>query len=154
MSKPRTEDRADFLASIAVTAAEGGIGYWSVIEGPYRWAFVGDDPATTPAPEGWDGTRADVAYTIVECGDEAVTDESPRFEVTLDTIAKGLRMIREAKATGEESWGTEWTTVKYLSVGARSMIMRAERERDAGEIDSSLADVIVQVATLGEVRYG
>lgn len=152
MSKTRSAERADFLASIAVTAAEGGIGYWSMIVSEYRWAFPEmKQRETDEAVE-----VADVTYTIAEFGDEGVTDESPRFEITLDTIARGLRLIREAKVLDAEteSWRGLQTSVKFLSIGTRKAIMAAEREGDAGEIDSSLADVIVQVATLGEVRYG
>ena len=83
-----------------------------------------------------------------------MTDESPRFEVTLDTIASGLRKIREAKVGADPDSFRDGTSIPYLSPGTRRAIMAAEREGDAGEIDSSLADVVVQVATLGEVRYG
>ena len=36
----------------------------------------------------------------------------------------------------------------------RNALLSAYAECDAGEVDSELADIVVQVAMLGEVRYG
>lgn len=113
-----------------------------------RREFLAD--VVTTAVEGGTGYWAQVSeYRWVDEPARAVLhelddDESGyRAEGLLldqDAVAKGIGRI----ARGEVELGA---TLKEL-------ILRASRENDAADIDAEAADVIAQVALLGEIRYG
>lgn len=66
------------------------------------------------------------------------------YAVTLRTISRafGLLAAREDQLP------------KHVSPGYAKRLLQAYRERDAGEIDSSDADNIVQIGLFGELVYG
>ena len=119
-----------FLADILTTAVEsGGISYW--VEEAHEVRRNG--PRTRPGSIGnVDGD----SITFISVSD----GESDRADVGLESIAQALGKI----AMGE---------VK-ISPDLRASITRAMLDDDCGEIDAEAADVIVQVAALGEIVYG
>lgn len=139
----RTAERESFLTSIIITAVEGGIDYWSAVSG-YQWFVSGLTGGTlSPAPGGGDNARV----FIHECDDgteDGYADEG--VLVTLDTIARGLALIRSDK------------DIPYLGDYSRSIIRAADRANttapdDSEWIDADLADIIVQVSLFGKVVY-
>lgn len=119
-----SRERQIFLQDVWTTAVEGGIGYWSQIEG-YRWSD--EDPST-------------MGGTLHELNDETDDFDGDQHVVTMGTITKGLGRIRRGEVT--------------MNDRLRDAILLANRTNDAGEIDSDAADVIVQAGIFGEVVYG
>lgn len=120
----RTAERTQFLADILCTALEGGIGYWAQAS-VYRHS---GDPAATLA--------------VVHEYDDAADDYSPdRLEITPDAIAIGISRIRRGD-------------LRNVTEYRRRDVLAAWRDNDAGDVDSDLADTIVQVALFGDVVYG
>lgn len=127
----RTAERTEFLGDIITTAVEGGTGYWAQTT---QYQYVGSD-----------------GEIVVYCG-ERVGDET-RAELkdeedgttgvlTLDTIAAAVGKLRRGE-------------VKFYTSGAVfTAVCEGYSECDAGYIDADGADVIAQVAVLGEVVYG
>ena len=76
-NQDRSRERVDFLASVLVTAIEGGINYWANVR-KYKVASV-------------DGN---LTYAYAEVRDIGERDYSP---VTLDTIALGIARIRNGE---------------------------------------------------------
>jgi hypothetical protein len=152
--RARSPQRAEFLAGIITTALEGGIGYWAAAE-EYRW-FDPDLSGGTAEP-GPGGTCT--AYAVLvpnqgEAGSEdwPVTDDGPRFTLTLDEVARALGLIRAGGVPGLSDTGM-----------IRRMVMVCDRYNGqdvdgaafwAGDIDADVADAIVQVAVFGDVVYG
>lgn len=135
----RTAERQDFYASIITTALEGGVGYWSQAS-EYRWFFPDLSGGTaTPGPHG----TANAYATLHENDGD---DNPPALRVDVDAIARAYGLIRRAAAGTLE--------IPFLSKQRARRLRDAYDDIDAGEIDSDDADVIVQVAVLGEVRYG
>lgn len=64
--------------------------------------------------------------------------ESGWKDISLDTIALGLGAIKRSPE----------------KVAASKGILEANRENEAGNIDSNLADDIIQMALFGELVYG
>jgi hypothetical protein len=130
-----SDERKEFLHSIFTTALEGGIGYWSQAS-TYHWML--------PAPKGqeWGADDLDGFYAIVHEWDEDEGDYAKNKGHRIDraVIQKGLNALIDGKARARED------IVKT--------IMLANRENDAGDIDSEIADVIVQVGLFGEIVYG
>lgn len=129
MSPPEGPTRADFLASVIVTGVESGyhgIGYWAECR-KYRWEWSDE------------GKRllGNASVEIRSTGGETGAEWRP---VTLDTVRKGLAHIRNG----------ETNVNKRLS----GLIMVAERDSDAGDIDSEAADCIIQAGLFGQIVYG
>lgn len=120
----RSDERALFLADVVITAVEGGIGYWARTRN-YRWD-EGDDAAGQ-------------AYATVEVfdADGALADWKL---VNADTVAHGIGKIRDANFK--------------INPDLRALILGADAENDAGNIDADAADVIVQAGLFGEIVYG
>lgn len=119
---------------IAITAAEGGIGYWAQIEKyePDRW--VDDD--------GFDGPDDFVFYRIAAMiSDEGPYDWEHAQDVTPEWIRHGFERCYAAPMD-KGGWGV------------RNLIANTERVDWTGEIDSDVADLIYQFAFFGEVVYG
>jgi len=70
--------------------------------------------------------------------EEAEEDECPHY-VDIDSIAKGIALYLEHLRPQNEY---------------RKRIAEANRDNDAGELDAEDADVIVQFAIFGEIKYG
>ena len=79
LTTKRTAERTDFLASILVTAVEGGIGYWAATQS-YAWQQTEDRQFT----------EASVEVRAFETGDDPADWQA----VTLDTIAKGIVVLK------------------------------------------------------------
>jgi len=74
---------------------------------------------------------------------EIMEDEEPTWHlVDRDVIRKGLRLIAQPESPIN------------LHESYRQDIARASRANEGGDIDATLADIIVQCAVLGEVVYG
>lgn len=129
----RTQERIDFLASILVTAVEGGIDYWAEIRN-YTFTFKdGDSSVLTDA-------RA-----MVRINDD-YGPQGDWMPLTIDTIARGINKIMSGTAT----YGTG-----TMDKGIVKIVAGASHVNDGCDIDASLADIIVQVAVLdGDVVYG
>lgn len=112
---------------IAITAAEGGIGYWSVIDtyDVERWM-----PDALDGPDDVDPDF--VFYTIVDlvevAEDDDIRDVLP-FDVTPLTIASGIQRALDAG---------------YLM----------ESIEDIEACDADAADTIIQFAVFGNVVFG
>lgn len=131
----RTAEREEFLSDIITTAVEGGTGYWAQVS-QYQYVMDGElHVYTGPKIEGG-GTRA----TLHELNDDETGYKDEPLVVTIDTIAAGIGKI-ERRDVQVHSWFHE-------------RILKASRANDAGQIDADDADIIVQVALLGEIRYG
>lgn len=133
MGIKRSEERADFLATIVTTAVEGGINYWSHVSG-YRWGYrsLGQSDGQ-PLP-------ADV-QPYAECVVHVDDEDGEPLDLNIDVAARGLRLIREGKVSLNES--------------IRRGIMLADRTNgDDGDIDAGDADCIVQAGLFREIVYG
>jgi len=125
---------------IAITAAEGGIGYWSVIDTyqPSRWSHLFDD--TKPGLT--DGTNIEVEddfvfYTLEWEGREPAEE---KIDVTPTLIRNGLQRMIEAPLD-EGGW-------------AGAKLIGTDRSEWTGEIDSEMADMIIQFGSFSELVFG
>jgi len=77
--------------------------------------------------------------------------EDEWYTVTLDTVRRGLGLIRKAKPDGEGG-----TTVRYLSEGMRREILRGDRTNgdEGGWDDGYLCSAVVEIGIWGAVVYG
>lgn len=130
----RSAERDDFLASVIVTAVEGGIGYWSSTA-TYRWGFPGEGTSRETAGE---VTRA-YAYAVLH--DEEGDEPETQWLLGPERVDRALTRLREGSVPG-------------LAEGNRALVCGADAVNDGGLVDAEMADWIVQVALFGEVRYG
>lgn len=144
----RSAERTQFLADVLTTAIEGGVNYWATITN-YS-VSLGHAENTT----------ATLTETMEDAPSGAASYTPAIHTVTIDTIARGVNLI--AKSTPNKlvnglpdtNYSAEHGGIRYLSPGTRSAVIAASRINDAGELDASDADAIVQVALFGEVTYG
>ena len=122
----RTATRTQFLTDVLTTAVEGGIGYWAQVTS-YTWDTE---------------VVADRGVTITD-----VEDSGAIVRVTVANIATALGKF--TKGTAVEAAAVVKVHPSYVR-----QIRTANRENDGGEIDADLADMVLQVAALGEVIYG
>jgi len=134
ISRKRSPEREEFLGDIICTALEGGIGYWSAAL-QYQYSYDGDISVYCGKRQG-DKARA----TIQELSEDGESFDGPVYEITLDAIASGIGKILRGEIG--------------VNQRIKSNIYLANSENDAGYIDADDADVIVQAAVLGELRYG
>lgn len=133
---------------IAITAAEGGINYWAVVDQyqPSRWApWVAGVSATadnTEVPEDF------VFYTIVAIkGTEATLDDlrddcvardfNMNLNVTPLVIARGIQLFLSGQHEYAASMGTTFADMEDLAA-----------------MDSAEADFVVQLGVFGKVIFG
>ncbi|KZM68858.1 hypothetical protein [Nocardia terpenica] len=122
--RTRSRERIQFLTDVLTTAVEGGIGYWSELRG-----YLHEAPH---------------AHAVI-----VDYEDGEKYHVDIETIAHGLNEVsRSHDVTG-------------MNHKARQLITAANRENDFapagyryGDIDSEVADMVLQVALFGEVRYG
>ena len=122
----------EFLRDVGITAVEGGIGYWSQIEGYGKFVnslYVGDTFQKSLNPSNYLGKL----YVIDDWTQEPDPNE-PTHELNTDLIAKGMQLV--------------------LDSGRWKHIAQAILAEDAGDLDAGDADVIVQLGCFGEVVYG
>lgn len=118
-------DREQFLDDIITTAVEGGIGYWSQVS-QYRW---GDEKETT--------------VRVHELDSAGNVENKVGVPITRNKIEEAIKKIADMN-----------TSIEYLHPRVRGEIFIASCDNDAGDIDATLADIIVQVAMFGKVVYG
>lgn len=130
---------------IAITAAEGGIGYWSQIE-TYDWSrwspesqhqhyINGEAPSSNlQVPDDF------VFYTIHEMDDDEMGYKPDGIDITAALIKQGFE---RCLAADKDKGG--WAVQGLLS---------HEREDWTGEIDSEIADNIIQFGVFGEIKWG
>lgn len=136
----------ELLKDIAITAAEGGIGYWSVCE-TWKWQESRLEAAArmNAAGEAWtpetlDGLRAELPFPVLVLSPDGDAEgDFPATVVTPETIRKGLQL--------------------YLTPGMHQRrdeheIIKAIADGDCSYIDSECADVIVQLGMFGSIVYG
>lgn len=135
----RSGERANFLASIIITAVEGGINYWASVS-DYRWWDPTLDGGTAVHHDGIPN-----AYVTVH---ESERDDEDGYEgvlITVEHIARALGTLRQGPVTG-------------LAESLRADIVAQDRANGEDEthqdIDAGLADCILQVAMFGTVVYG
>jgi hypothetical protein len=135
----RTEERTEFLGDIITAAVEGGTGYWAqVSQYQYvdRWSEPEGRIAVCVGTRQAGGARA----TLHEMNDEETGYKAEGLLLNADAVARGLGKIKRGEVQINDS--------------LRALIMRADADNDAGDIDADAADVITQVALLGEIVYG
>lgn len=120
---------------IAITAAEGGIGYWSVI-GSYEWRRWLVDPFDHS--KGNASVPDDFVFYRISTIDDGSGSES--FDITPALLRRGF----EAGLLAKRNKGG-WAVQDLLGI---------DREDWTGEIDTDAADIIVQFGCFGEVIYG
>lgn len=132
---PDNPEGNEFLRDIFITALEGGIGYWSTAS-KYR-------PGSSEDGTDWFATITDT----VDGGD---------YRIDINTVLAGLGAICEARGPFYDPNGarTNCEDVPYLTRYVHDSILSAVKTLDAGEIDSDLADTIVQVGLFGKAIYG
>lgn len=129
----RSQALQTFYSDIVTTAIEGGINYWAEVH-QYAWfSNTLSGGTAAPGPDGGDNAEA-----VIAAMDD---DDEQRHQVTPDTIARAYTIL----AAGE---------VKYLGEETRKRYLKARREVEAGDIDASDADNIVQLGIFGELVYG
>jgi len=126
----------DFLHSIFVTAMEGGVTWWEVLN--WKWA----------TPDGKDELRE--FFAQVEVREDAPTPTLPivfpdhprRVYVHHRTILKGLQRVMDREGS-----------IKIHET-LRGEIAASIVTGDAGQIDAEQADIILQAALFNEIVFG
>lgn len=126
----RSAERTEFLSDVLGTALEGGVGYWSTAFDIER---SGDYP---------DGDWYYTAVTLYEDADGdkwcSQKDEECRgHKVDLTGVAHGIAALLKR-------------VPRYRH---HKLLADANRDNDAGDIDSDIADDISQIAALGTLTY-
>lgn len=131
----RSAEREQFLSDIITGAVEGGTGYWAQVS-QYQYVMDGELHVYTGHEIDGGATRA----TLHEINDDETGYKPDGLAVTTDTIEAGIAKLAE----------------RQVQVNARMLdhILEANKENDATNIDADDADIIVQVALLGEIVYG
>ncbi len=145
MAARRTRARADFLADLLSTAVEhGGYGFSETV------SYV------TPEGDPW-AWRAVVRDRYLDPGDD---DYGRTWTVDLDTMARGLRVIRNAfYATTEDGRVTalhnrETFERLFFDGDARRELLLADRTNgDGGDYDVVGALAVLECALFGSVVY-
>lgn len=123
----------EFLSDIMTTAIAGGINYWASI-------LSYDESAAT---------------VVLADTEEGATPEALLI-LDIDVLAQGIKVVLEAHPPFYDPNDThsQCQDVPFLSAYWASVMRSAVLALDAGEIDADAADVIVQAALFGEIRYG
>lgn len=148
MLEDYTAERLQFLEDIIATAIEGGIGHWSTtVQYQYRLSI-------------WEPIERSVGTKRLQEGTVARVREIDPFEwqrqegrdyhdITPELIERGILAIatpNRDSAPPNVSWHDRRTIASAWATHSSAL--------DAVDIDVGQADVIVQVAIFGEVRYG
>lgn len=130
----RSAERTEFLSDIIIGAVEGGTGYWAQVSA-YQYVMDGEVTVYTGKREG-DLTRA----VLHELNDDETGYKDEALVLDIDAVARALGKIKRGEVT--------------LNSTLKGYILTADSENDAGDIDSDCADVIAQIALLGDLVYG
>lgn len=94
--------------------------------------------------------------TCHENSDEIHEPTQAVFEVTHETVEKGLALIRSAvdvPNTGTGNWERDLTSVPFLGQGLRNLIIEADLTNESSNLDVWSYSAILEIALFGEVRY-
>ncbi|MEU9057858.1 hypothetical protein AB0D13_02895 [Streptomyces sp. NPDC048430] len=119
----------DNVQSIIDIASYGGITYWA------------DEPTAAE----FAGLPADKEYTIVDAAEGFEADRETHY-LSKDDIRRAYSLLLDLNQT--------LVNREYHGYIVQSWLERGRSGIDAGHIDAGAADVIVQVAIFGEVRFG
>lgn len=160
----QSADRWSFIQDCLCGAMEGHT-FWFL-----RIKYdVGHEPDLFPHGVTSSQERRPASATIIEGADDDLTDELVKqvlneghedytaYDITHETIELGLKRIREAvnvPDTGTGNWERNLTSIPFLGQGTRNLILRADLLNDAGMLDADDYSAILEIALLGEVRYG
>lgn len=133
----RSRQCMEFLGDVITSAVEGGTGYWAQVS-QYQYTIDGSVCVCVGKRDGRE-PRA-ILHELKENDPDPGTYEEAGHVVTPDVVWLGIKRVisDECKTRAD----------------LRETIRDAARELDAGMIDAEAADVIVQAALFGEVRYG
>lgn len=128
MTRTRTAARTEFLTDVLITAVEGGINYW---------AQVSD----------YDPDAGTVTVWELDGNDDG--SDRP-FVVTLDTIAKGIGVLkRDGKLPPEEQ------RFPGVRQGYWLQFWLADRTNsEDGDYDAGIADAVLQAGIFDDLIYG
>lgn len=125
---------------IAITAAEGGINYWAVLD-QYQWSrWCNNDAEAREVPEDF------VFYTIVDVtegnlddlrDDCVARDFTMQQNVTPLVIARGIRLFLSGQHEYAKRTGTVFADMEDLAA-----------------MDSAEADFVIQLGVFGKVIFG
>ncbi|KQX37008.1 hypothetical protein ASD97_09990 [Streptomyces sp. Root63] len=119
----------DNVQSIVDIASQGGITYW----------------ADEPTPAEFAGLPSDKEYTIVDGAEGFEADREVHYLSKDDIRGAYARLL---------DLNQELVNREYHGYIVQSWLERDREGIDAAHIDAGTADVIVQVAIFGEVRFG
>lgn len=124
--------RDEMLIGVLIGAVEGGTGYWAQCSG-YRYDTDLDSRGVT-------------LYELTEDEDDY---KEIGVRITLYSIEQAMEEIASKSAAQAGKKDYAWPGLEM-----RKQIAGALKTGDASHLDADYADVIVQVAMLGEVVYG
>lgn len=125
----RTPERTQFLADVLITAVEGGVNGWAAVRDYHHDA---GEPLSSSRPH-----AEHVRCTLIETDEDG---RRARHEVTVDTIARGIRLIDSEDFLIDD-------TIRYA-------VHEGSRWNDTRNIDAGAADAIVQAGLFGTLVYG
>lgn len=126
----------EMLHTVFVTAMEGGVQYWTHVNG-YRWTADGS-------------TEDRQGFTALLHFDDPFDDAGMLDrEVNRDTIAEGFELI----AQGPKEFMPEGQRHKFLAMMHARLAGLSDNAVDV-DYDAGDADNLVQVALFGKVIYG
>jgi hypothetical protein len=125
----RTPERAEFLSGLLVTAIEHfGYGFPGVLE----YDGIPDNPADAYA----------VIYDRYDDDQEAMETPSVTYRVTIDTMAKGLGIVRKMASRPEG-----------IAAWVKDLILSDRTNGDDGDFDVLGALLVLECAIFGEPTY-
>jgi hypothetical protein len=125
---------------IAITAAEGGTGYWAQIQSYQykRWCPDG--------PDGYIGENLDVAQDFVFYTLAPLNDDEDGYDITKAVdITPALMQRGFELGLGLPRDKGGWMFLNLIQLG---------RDDWMGNIDADVADAIIQLGCFGEIIYG
>jgi hypothetical protein len=133
----RSPDREQFLFDVLTTAIEHqGYGFFDVEE----WQWSEDKPAE--------------AYAVIS-DKEDFADSRERWRLTIDTIAKGIGIIRNAKPNDADTLVTaDGKVLGYGGDARRDFLLANSTNGEDGDYDVIGALAAVECALFGQVVYG
>jgi len=130
----------EFVSNVLITAFDGSYG------GCWYWADLyrdGTEPAfRVTEPDTWTGVRIALGDQVEETTGEDVLDSLMEAGVWVDadTIRVGIQRLLDGDVKVNDY------ILEYLT--------RAVAEADAGDVDSDVADCIVQAGVFGKLIFG
>lgn len=130
MAKKRSAEREQFLSDLLVTAIEhAGYGFPGIVE--YE-----------PEPDGNPGASFAVIYDRYE-EDEDQDEPSKTWRIDIDTMAKGLGVVRKFRRDGKA--GAQFVT---------DLLLSDRTNADDGDYDVIGALLVLECALFGDQVYG